>query len=124
MEYTSPLYMGFFGLIMSKDKEGADTAREELEKNLLGLSSAKTQAPWFNGDEFSLVDIAAAPFFVRALFVKNNTGIDLLKGHDSLQEWSDKLLVRQSVIDSTVEGFDDMMLMRMEKMGSYLFANK
>jgi len=124
MEYTSPLYMGFFNIIFAKDKEAVDTAREELDKNLVGLSKAKTQEPWFNGDAFSLVDIAAAPFFVRAAFAKQHTGIDLLEGHSNLQAWSDKALARQSVIDSTVDGFDDMLLMRMEKMGSYLLANK
>ncbi|MEE9445210.1 MAG: glutathione S-transferase family protein [Cocleimonas sp.] len=123
MEYTSPLYMGFFNLIMAKEKEGVDSALEEFEKNLAGLSKAKSQDPWFNGDKFSMVDISAAPFFLRAKFIKDHLDIDLLKDYSNLQSWSDKLLARQTVLESSPEGFDDMMLGRMKSMDSYLLAS-
>ena len=124
IEFTSPLYMGTFNLIMAKDKEGVDRALEEFDKNLTGLANAKTQEPWFNGDKFSLVDIAVAPFFVRAIFIKETFGIDLLESHSNLQTWSDKVMAQQSVIDSTVEGFEELLSMRMKTVGSYLLANK
>jgi len=124
IEYTSPLYMGTFNLIMATDKETVDSTLEEFEKNLAGLASAKIQEPWFNGDNMSLVDIAVAPFFVRATFIKDHFGIDLLNKYSNLQTWSDKVLAQQSVIDSTVEGFEELLTKRMEQVDSYLFANK
>ena len=124
MEYTSPLYMGFFNLIMAKDKETVDSALEDFKKNLAGLSEAKAQQPWFNGDEFSMVDIAAAPFFLRAKFLKDHLNTDLLEDFNNLQSWSDIALARQSVIDSAPEGFDDMMLGRMKSVDSFLLTSK
>ena len=48
--------------------------------NLNGLQQAKLIQPWFNGDDFSLVDIAAADFFVRVAFFKEYCSLDLLDG--------------------------------------------
>ncbi len=123
MEYTSPLYMGFFGVIMAQDQVEVDEAMQEMDKNLAGLAVANTNQPWFNGDDFSMVDIAVAPFFVRAAFVKKHVGVDFLASHPTLQAWSDKTLVRQSVIDSTVNGFDKMMLKMMAAKNSFLLES-
>ncbi len=120
MEYTTPLYMGSFNLLMAKTKEDADAAMSEMNKQLAGLGSAKQNAPWFNGEDFSLMDIAAAPFFVRANFFKTHGNVDLLENFPNMQKWSDDLLARQSVKDSIVEGFDEMLVKRMESNGSYL----
>jgi len=120
MEYTSPLYMGTFNFLMAKTEEDANTAKAEMSKQLAGLDSAKTRQPWFNGDAFSLIDIAAAPFFVRAAFFKEHCDVDLLEKFPNMQKWSDDILARQSVIDSKVEGFDNMLLKRMESNESFI----
>ena len=124
MEYTSPLYMGFFSVIMAQDQSAVDSALEEMDKNLAGLADSKTNNPWFNGDDFSMVDIAAAPFFVRAAFAKKHVGIDFLEKYPNLQAWSEQVLARQSVIDSTVEGFDEMLLKMMQAKNSFLLSSK
>ena len=120
MEFTSPMYMGTYNLMMATDKKTADTVIEELNKNLAGLDKAMENTPWFNGVDFSMVDISVAPLFVRLAFYKNHCDIDLLKEFPNLVKWSDSLLARQSVVESTVDGFDDMLLMRMKKIGSYV----
>ena len=122
MEYTSPLFMGTFNIIMSKDKEGFDKAVEEFNKNLSGLEKSKENSPWFNGDQFSMMDIAAAPIFTRTSFIKNNCNLDLLKEFPALQAWSEKLETRQSVIESKVDGFDELLLSRIKMNESYILS--
>ena len=120
MEFTSPMYMDTFNIMMAADKESSDTAIEGLNKNLAGLDKAMENTPWFNGADLSLIDISAAPLFTRLAFYKEHCDLDLLKGFLNLQAWSDGLLARQSVIESKVEGFDGMLLMRMGKIGTYI----
>ena len=120
MEYTTPLFISSFNLLMAKTKENTDSVMAEIHSSLKGLEQAKQQSPWFNGESFSLADIAVAPFFVRAEFFKKHFELDLLDGFDNLQAWSSDLLERQSVIDSTVEGFNEMLLARMDANESYL----
>ena len=120
MEFTSPMYMDTFNIMMATDKESSDNAVDSMNKNLAGLDIAMKKSPWFNGEAFSLVDISAAPLFTRLDFYKSHCGLDLLKAFPNLQMWSDGLLVRQSVIESKVDGFDDMLLIRMEKIGTHI----
>jgi len=123
IEYTSPMYMGTFNLLMAKTDEDVEAAKQDIIKNLKGLQQAKQNQPWFNGEDFSLVDIAAAPFFVRVEFFKKYCSLDLLDGFAAMQEWSDRLLARQTVIDSKVEGFNQMLLSRMDSNESALQHN-
>ncbi|KAG1658065.1 putative glutathione S-transferase parC [Nymphon striatum] len=120
IEFTSPLYMGTFNLLMAKTKEDADKVIADMGKSLESLQNAKQAEPWFNGEDFSLVDIASAPFFVRAEFFKKHFELDLLEGLPKLQAWSELVLARQTVKDSIVDGFDQMLLGRMESNESYL----
>ena len=120
MEYTTPLYSDTFNLLMAKSKGSADKFTDSMKKTLAGLDKAKQNKPWFNGEAFSLTDISAAPFFVRAAFFKRHFDVDVLEGYENLQAWSRDLLARQTVIDSIVEGFDEIMIGRMKANGSYL----
>lgn len=120
MEFTSPLYMNTFNLMMATDKETTDKVIEEFKTGLAGLDKAMSNKPWFNGESFSLVDISAAPLFTRLAFYKEHCDVDLLKDFSNLVDWSKGLLARQSVIESKVDGFDDMLLMRMNKIGTFI----
>ena len=120
MEFTSPLYMGTFNIIMSKKKEDMEKALETFTNNLAGLEKAKQNKPWFNGDDFSMMDISAAPIFSRIRFMKDHCNLDLLNGFSELQQWSDDLLARQTVKESLVDGFDDLLLAQMKSNESYI----
>ncbi len=120
MEFTSPMYMDTFNIMMAADKESSDKAIGSMNKSLEGLDKAMVNTPWFNGADFSLVDISAAPLFSRLAFYKEHCDLDLLKAFPNLATWSGGLLARQSVVESKVSGFDDMLLMRMGKIGTYI----
>jgi len=120
IEFTSPLYMGTFNLMMAKTQEEVDAAIEDMNDKLATLEAEKKNQPWFNGEDFSLVDIAMAPYFVRANFYKEHFNLDLLKDFPKMQAWSEALLARPTVADSVVEGFDKMLLGRMQSNESFL----
>jgi glutathione S-transferase len=120
MEFTSPLYMAFFKLMMSKTKEAGEGVIADAHKQLDTLEKIKINAPWFNGDDFSMVDVSIAPLFMRLAFLKQHFKLDLLEGRSNLQIWSDKILARESVINSVVDDFDDILLMRIKGAESFL----
>lgn len=120
MEYTSGLYGGTFNLMMAKTKEDADKYIERMRTDQKSLDEVMQNKPWFNGEDFSMIDIFAAPYFVRTAFFKDNFGVDILDGFDNLKAWSERLNTRKSVRDSIVEGFNQIMLDRMGENESYL----
>jgi len=120
MEYTSLLYSGTFNLMMALTKEDADKHIEKMRTTQKSLGQIKQNRPWFNGDNFSMIDIFAAPYFVRVEFFKKHFNVDILDGFVNLQDWSERLLARKSVQDSIVKGFDEIMVNRMVENKSYL----
>ena len=120
MEYTSPLYGGTFNLLMATTKADADMHIEDMRNTQESLDEVMQNKPWFNGEDFSMIDIFAAPYFVRAQFFKKHFKVDILEGFENLQGWSERVLSRKSVQDSIVDGFDEIMLKRMNSNQSYL----
>ncbi|MCK5903027.1 MAG: glutathione S-transferase family protein [Cocleimonas sp.] len=120
MEYTSTLYMSFFKLMMSKEKKEGEKVVLSMHQQLDVLEQIKGSDLWFNGNKFSMVDISAAPLFMRLVFLKQACGLDVLTGRPRLQAWSDNLLQRDSVKHSVVEDFSEIILNRMHGAGSFL----
>ena len=120
VEYTSPMYMSIFKLIMAKEEAGFKTVKAELEDQLGGLDDAFSNEPWFNGENFSMVDIAAAPIAVRLDIIKNITGVDVLEDYPNLASWFTRLLERKTVQDSYVPDLEIILTMRMKGNESYI----
>ncbi len=120
MEFTSSLYNATFNIMMAKSSVDLDAVVQGLDKNLASLESVMQSHPWFNGQDFSLMDIAVAPFFTRTLFYKEYCKLDLLSCCPKLQQWAIEVMSRQSVVESRVDGFEDIMRSRMRTNESHL----
>jgi glutathione S-transferase len=122
VEYTSGIYMSIFQLIMAKDETAFKQASATMDNQLAGLDEIVNNAPWFNGDDFSMVDIAAAPIAVRLDILKETTGFDALAEYNNLSRWFANLLQRKTVQDSYVSDLGDILSMRMKGNQSYLLT--
>ena len=73
--------------------------REHLEEFYAALRTlgAKVQGPYFLGDEFSLVDVAVAPWVVRDYILAENRGYSREAVGAGWKEYAEKLESRDSV---------------------------
>lgn len=120
VEYTSPIYMGIFKWITADNESDEKKARTALENQLAGLEDALNFAPYFNGDTFSMVDIAAAPIAVRLEIIKELTQAELLNDLPKTKQWFDTLLQRKTVTASYPEDLKDILAMKMKSENSHL----
>lgn len=120
MEFTSPLYGSTFNLMMATNKEDAIKHIDFMRFTQKNLDMMMTNTPWSNGEEFSMLDVFLAPYFVRVNFYKQHFNLDILDGFENLEGWSERLLAKTSVQESMVEGFDMIMMKRMVDNKSYL----
>ncbi len=122
VEYTSDIYMSIFKMIMAKEEAGLKSVQAELDDQLAGLDEVSSNTPFFNGDSFSMVDIAAAPIAVRLDIIKELTGFDALAEHENLQTWFANLLARDTVQASYVPDLKDILAARMKANGSAILG--
>ncbi|MEN8171074.1 MAG: glutathione S-transferase family protein [Pseudomonadota bacterium] len=102
IEFASTLFMCQFNLVMAREQEDCEKAEQEL-RDKLALVNGQLQGPLFSGEEFSLVDAAYAPLFMRMALLEQWHPMGLLKGMPKMQAWSEQLLARPSIQKSVVE---------------------
>ncbi|MCR9142934.1 MAG: glutathione S-transferase family protein [bacterium] len=95
-----------------------DAAREKIER----LETIH-RGPYFNGDEFSLVDAAIAPAFTRFAVLDEALGdrlqLNLYAKAPKIGEWADRLIARDSVQSSVVPEFAELYIDYLRQNGAY-----
>jgi glutathione S-transferase len=118
IEFASTLFMCQFNMVMAQDQEACDKAEQEL-RDKLTLVNAQIKGPLFNGEEFSLIDAAYAPLFMRIALLEQWQPMGLLEGMPKMQTWSEKLLARPSVERSVVEELPQLYRGHISASGGY-----
>src|SRR5690606_35362146 len=101
-EFESGLDMDMFNWCMSKDETSFKENQQEMIDNLKKVETQFGEGPYFNGEQFSLVDTAYAPFFMRVKILEDAHSFNILEGMPKLQQYGAALLERQSVQESVV----------------------
>lgn len=118
IEFASTLFMCQFNMVMAPQQEACDSAEREL-RDKLTLVNQQLVGPFFNGEEFSLVDAAYAPLFMRLALLEQWCPMGLLEEMPKMQAWSEKLLARPSVQNSVVEELPQLYRGHISASGGY-----
>lgn len=100
----------FFRLLQSQEKEKQDEARADLYKAIEQIT-AKRKGPYFFGQEFSLVDIAIAPWAIRDYILSEHRGYKREDLGKSWVDWVGALESRPSVTKTTSVGQSSRLLL-------------
>jgi glutathione S-transferase len=123
IEFNSDLLMSNYH--MSFETSSTEHAKLKAEffedlKKLEPIISPK--GPYFRGEEFSLVDTAYAPLFMRVLM------LDKLKIHPAwkdmprVRHWAEELIKLPAVTESVVPDFEKLMREHLKEAGSLLLS--
>ncbi|MBC8519261.1 MAG: glutathione S-transferase family protein [Gammaproteobacteria bacterium] len=105
IEYASSCLEVLFTLNTSADTEEFDDAVETMRGRLAKLEEVLESSPFFNGEQFSLVDAAFAPLFMRLNLLEKLASIHTCENLPKVCAWRDQLLQRDCVQQSVVEEF-------------------
>jgi len=124
IEFGSDLISRNFKLLTTKDEKLMIEISSEINDRFQILESNMGIGPFFNGGDFSLVDAAFAPLFIRQHYiVQPHLPTDILSGCTKIKKWSDNLLDRESIRGSIIPNFVELATNRYRKMGSYLLRD-
>ncbi|KAM0747047.1 glutathione-S-transferase [Meredithblackwellia eburnea MCA 4105] len=90
----------YFKLIQMQDQKVQDEARGELVDSLKEVAD-KVKGPFFSGNEFGVVDLAIAPFFMRFYIIEEHRGFRSSHVGDKFTAWFKACTSRQSMIETT-----------------------
>ena len=106
IEFGSSLTLDFSGLIHSQDAEGFDSKLCLVKKEFEWLEKQLGSGPYFNNNDFSLVDIAYAPLFMRTNLLNLADTIYPARDFPKVAGWSKKLLTLPELPNSVVSDFE------------------
>ncbi|MET0106290.1 MAG: glutathione S-transferase family protein [Sedimenticola sp.] len=122
IEFGSNLLFEQVKLILAKDEDEFQQQRESLGGSFARLAQEVSDGPFFSGSDFSLVDAAYAPLFMRfeLLRQKRPDLEEILPTR--LQNWSRNLLAHPSVKSSVTDDFEAQYIAFFQAKGSYLLS--
>ncbi len=88
----------FYRVLVRQDKGQQQEVAKEIQDQLHWLDQhVDSKGPYFMGQEFSMVDIALLPWFIRIFILEHYRGFGLPKDCQKLAAWSARATKRQSV---------------------------
>lgn len=118
IEYASTLFFCQFNMVMAQEQVACENSEQELREKL-SVVNEQLVGPYFNGEEFCLIDAAYAPLFMRLSYLEQWSPMGILDGMPKMQTWSEKLLARPSVQNSVVENLDELYRGHISASGGY-----
>ncbi|MGD8939099.1 MAG: glutathione S-transferase family protein [Gammaproteobacteria bacterium] len=119
IEYGSNLNMDQYGMLIAKDQVAYEEKYQAVRRDLQRLEQQLGEGPYFNGEQFSLVDAAYAPPLMRFELIERYYDFNLLKECPKLQAWQQALLGRECVKQSVVPEFNKLFRDAIRDAGGY-----
>ena len=124
IELASVALFNFYHTTSAIEKEGYETNRKLLEKNLEHLLNA-FKGPYFRGNDFSLVDTSVIPLLQRIFLIEGlNSDLELNEIQRSkLNRWADATLQLEAVKKSVPDNFETDFHTFLKNKNSYIQMN-
>lgn len=120
IEFGSAALGDIWGLETIADEAAFNAKAVQAEARFARLEERLVAAPWFDGDNFSLVDAVFAPVF-RYFDVFDEIGdFGILSNKPKIARWRQSLRERPSVRNAVSGNYHDLLRAFMKKHGAYL----
>lgn len=109
IDFGSNLLLDFSGLIHAKDAATFDGKCNLVIREINWLENKLEQGPYFNGEIFSLVDVAYAPLFMRTHLLGLQERLYPAEQFPKLFAWAETLLTLKELPGSVVNDFEEVL---------------
>ena len=122
IEFGTNLTLAFSGFIHSQDEESWQSKLQSVKKQFAWLENKLGSGPYFNGEDFSLVDIAYAPLFMRADLLNLGDVLYPASDYPKVTRWAEQLLTIPELPDSVADDFEDVLKSHLKEKAAYAAA--
>ena len=119
IEFATNLTLEFSGFIHSQDEESWQAKLQSVKKQFAWLENKLGNGPYFNGEIFSLVDIAYAPLFMRVDLLNLGDVLCPVLEYPKVTRWAEKLLTIPELPDSVANDFEDVLKSHLKEKAAY-----
>jgi len=118
-EFGSEMIMKHYNMTIASDWSSFEKVKNQLERQFERLEKALGEGPYFNGINFSLVDAAFAPLFMRIELLEDQFPLNLYQTNPRVAQWARALEKLISVKDSVTSDFREVYSRFVTSLDSY-----
>lgn len=119
IEFGTSLTLTFSGLIHSQSADDWQKKLQAVTKQFDWLESKLGQGPYFNDNDFSLVDIAYAPLFMRSNLLNLGHTLYPKQDYPKIASWEENLLGIPELPNSVVSDFEQVFKSHLKQKAPY-----
>jgi len=108
-----------FQLMVAPDEQSFDDTVTGLTDNLGQVEKALGEGPYFNGDDFALIDAAYAPIFIRLDVFETLLDLRITDRLPRVAAWAKQLLAMPAVQSARVPELSDLFRQLIVSRGAY-----
>jgi glutathione S-transferase len=97
-----------FQLMVAPDQQSYEDIIAQLAANLERVEKVLGDGPFFNGEEFALIDAAYAPIFIRLDVFRDLLGIQITEDLPKIHAWQETLLALPEVQQARLPELPDL----------------
>ena len=122
IEFASAVLVSIATYYRASDRPAFDNARSKLRAQFETLEAVLGDGPWFNGDDFSIVDAAFGPVFRYFEVIGEYDGFGFFDGLTRINAWREALASRPSVQSAVVDDYHERLRNFFAGLGSVLVS--
>jgi glutathione S-transferase len=122
MEFSNGILASTFGLIFAQDQQSFDLKKAEIVGKLKILDANLKFNPYFDGDQYSMVDICLASAFKPLTFIDKKFTLELFDLHKNVATYVEGAVTRGSVHKALSSDYEDVFKKFIEKKKSHLLT--
>ena len=111
--------MNYYNMTIASDSNSFEKVKNQLERQFERLEKELGEGPYFNGKNFSLVDAAFAPLFMRIDLLDDQYPLKLYQTSSRVALWARALEKLKSVKDSVTSDFREVYSRFIKSLDSY-----
>lgn len=119
IEFATSLTLEFSAFIHSQDEKSWQAKLQSVTKQFAWLENQLGDGPYFNDEDFSLVDIAYAPLFMRADLLNLADTLYPPQDYPRVARWAENLLAIPELPDSVASDFADILKTHLKQKAAY-----
>jgi glutathione S-transferase len=120
IEFGSAILNDISGFYNAKDAESFEAKRAQIAERFARLETRVKAAPWFDGENFSLVDAVFGPVFRYFDTFERFGTFGFFDETPKVRRWRETLSARPSVQKAVSPAYPELLTEFLRKRGSYL----
>jgi glutathione S-transferase len=120
MEFSNTILAIVFAIVFAKDLSTIEHKKLELIDKLNILSKQIKYQPYFNGEFFSILDIAMASAFQPLLYLNETFKLNVFANIDNIWQYAQNVVARPSFAKAIPDNYNDIFANFLQRKQSFL----